>query len=872
MPLSLPCSCLPCLDVRCVRVYRVRVLCAIGLGMVMLVGSGTRAWAQSTPADDGSVRGELVWKEAPLDEVLSAYVAASGVEIVYAMRLVRDVRVTGHAHPDDSPERVLEQLLRGTDLRAERIRPGQFVLIKEPVTVEVLGDDPTLYTGTLESRVVDAESGAPLRGAHVWLVDVALGGVADAEGYVAVPNLPAGDYVARVSHVGYRPVRLELSVYPISPRLPMEIRLQPKASILADAQVTPRPLPASPVPGSTDLGARQAAAIPHPLAENDLAGTLDWLPGVGRAGGTAGAFVVRGADPTQTFTLRDGVPLYAPWHAFGLFSAFQPEALARVRFHRGSLPADLTGGLAAVLEVETRNGMQGEPVGRAALGPTTGRLVTQVPLTRDLGVHVAARRSTLGGLIRPELRSEPGWLVISPLGKTGWSGERRPSIIFGDLEAKMTARLGSSARVDVNAYYGADRVRHLTPGDHLTDDDLAFDYAWQARALSTHALGMAGRSTLAEGLVYRSEHRTSEIPLGMEAERRQDLTETGIRIKAEHFVSLGMQMRAGGRMLARAVNGTILGAEAEDSGGMQRQRTTEAGIFGDVTWKPADGWEVQPGLRVDAYTAPEVVVLSPRLHARWIGREDRVVLRVGAGRQAQSVHRLRATGPYEPATARWLLADERTPIAQSWHAGAGAEWAPRADLAFSIDTYGRWARNLVRASTQEGVVAVDPGGLRAEAVTEHGRAIGLEVAGRYSWEPWLTGFSYAWAASRRRLNAEDAPSDSSFWQPSPYDRTHTAGLLAERRGKHFALVLRLDAESGVPMPGGRRTPAELRMSASIGTTFSAVGLQWEVLLQGNARSRVGSVTPASDGGPSASLVADLRSRPVLPLLYLSASW
>ena len=72
------------------------------------------------------------------------------------------------------------------------------------------------------------------------------------------------------------------SFSPDSPQLPPTVRLFPEPIASASANVDAGPEAVGPAPGTTDLGARQAVAIPHTLADGDLVATLSWLPGLSR--------------------------------------------------------------------------------------------------------------------------------------------------------------------------------------------------------------------------------------------------------------------------------------------------------------------------------------------------------------------------------------------------------------------------------------------------------------------------------------------------------------------------------------------------------------------------------------------------------------
>ena len=809
---------------------------------------------------------EFVWVGAPLSEVLYELAEATGLELVYALRLVEEIRVTGRYRASDDPDRALRLILRETGVRAERIREGQYVLIKEPPNVrpdvEAAREE---YTGTLDGRVVDAETGAALMGAHVWLVDLGLGDVVAYDGRFAVPDLPTGRYVVRVSHVGYKPVRLELDVFPDSPRLPPTVRLQPETIESPDADVLAGPEPPGLSPGMTELGARQAAAIPYALGEADLAATLSWLPGLTRTGGASGALVVRGADPTQTRYVRDGVPLYEPWHAFGLFSAFQPEALARVRFHRGSLPADLGGGLAAVLDVETTDALAGDTLRTLGLGAVAARAVADVPLGDETGVHLGFRRSVLGALLTPGLRAEGGAWVLDPTGGDPFRRGGLPDVTFSDAALKMSRRAGQHGRLDVNGTLGTDRVRIDLPVG-----DARMDYGWRTHTASVRYEGLQGQRTLLSALAYRTGHAASEgrlLPRGA-VRTDQSLVEHGASVDVDHFYSLAHQVQGGVQIASREVTG------AQDRPGeadAARQRAAEVAVYALDTWRPADGWQLQPGVRAEARVVDgqvEGLDLSPRLFARWSPDEDRLVVRAGVSRQTQAVHRVRdlAGGRYALAASRWLLADGAVPLARAWQVGAGAEWAPLDPLAFSLDVYGRRSRGLLEplggSAREAGVL---PAGLLATHPPHDGRAVGVELAARYALHDWTLGFSGALARAQVRPEAGGA------WQPSAYDRPVALGVIAQRASGPWSAALRLDVESGLARPGGGRDGVQVRASGAVGAHASFWGLRWTALAQATARP----LAPSVGGGVGEAglpLATDARGLPGWPVVSVSARW
>ena len=817
---------------------------------------------------------EVVWTDTPLADALYELADVTGLELVFALRLVEDVRVRGRYRLDD-PDRALRLILRGTGVRAERIRQGQYVLIQEPLNVtDETG--PEAYTGTLDGRVVDADTDRPLAGAHVWLVDLGLGDVVHPDGSFAVPLLPTGRYVVRVSHVGYRPVRLELDVFPETSRLPPTVRLQPETVETGPTEVVAGPESPGPTPGMTDLDARQAAAIPYALGEGDLAATLSWLPGLTRTGGASGALVVRGSDPHRTRYVRDGVPLYEPWHAFGLFSAFQPEALARVRFHRGSLPAPLGGGLAAVLDVETTDALSGDTLRTLGLGAVAARAVADVPLGERVGVHVGLRRSVLGLLLVPGLRAEGGAWVLDPTGGDPLRRGGQPHIDFADAAVKVSARVGDHAGLQLAGTWGDDGVRLDLPLAAAG----SMDYRWQTHTASARLQALRGSRTLVTALGYRTGHASAEdrVRAAGLTETDQRLVEHGASLDLDHFRSLQHQVRGGVQVAHRTVSGHQLRADDARAPGDDdarqpevdaRQRVGEIAVYAMDSWRPSEAWQLQPGLRAEALVTDGGVThvsLSPRLFARWTPDEDRLIVRGGLSRQTQAVHRVRdrAAGRYALAASRWLLADDAVPVATAWQVGAGMEWAPTPRVALSLDVYGRRSRGLLEPGGPMREAGVVPSDLLAAHPAHQGRAAGVELAARTTAGDWTLGLSGALARAEVR-------SVRGAWRPSAYDRPVALGLIAQRQGGRMTAALRLDVESGLARLDGRRDPVHVRASAAVGASAQAWGLRWTAQAQATARA-LGPETIGGAPDVGLPLATDARGLPGWPVVSVSARW
>lgn len=828
------------------------------------LGSGAARAQDEVPQEPSPEA--LVWTEAPLSDALYAFSEASGVEIVFALRLVSDVRVSGRYAPGDDAGAALTALLLGTGLRAERVRRGQYVLIEEPLNIPVVGDDPRFFTGVLEGRVVDAATDQPLWGAHVWLVDLDLGDVVDARGEFAVENLPTGTYSVRVSHIGYKPVRVELDVFPASPQLPPTVRLRPEAITSTSATVRPQGLPPEPEPGLAILSppgvpnvtGRPALSLAGPVVSGDLFGGLSLVPGVSRASGASGPLVVRGAAPGRAPVVRDGVPIYS---VGALGATFQPEALAAARLHSGPLPVELDGG-AGVLELETRAPEDRQTgVVAAGLGGVHG--VINTPITPTLGVQVGVGRPVPSDLPLASARTAGQALVVDPRSRAGTAEAESRT---WDAETKLTWTPRPAQTVEVGGYLSAETLG-ASLGERL------WRLHGRTDALSLRARGLVGDKTFVTTTAYRSRAVGEEDMSGLDT--RTEIGEWGGRVEADHAFSLDHQIRVGASIAAR----TAL-ARRRTTGARGRQDAVETAVYVRDSWKPTSRTELRPGVRVVASGGR--VQVQPRFQARWSAVPQRLDLRAGLAQQSQSVHRLSglAPGARDLAATRWLLAGARpgprsggdVDPATTWLGGVGGEWRPAEGVALGADVYTRVSRGLRLAPAL--AVSEPPVGVAAlaEAFPSHReRAVGVDFAAAFRRDGWALQAGLSLARSEVRPET-DTPDASGLWRASRYGRPVAFSVAGERSVGTGTVGLRLDVESGRMDARGGRQPLDVRLALGADVQTQMLGVTWT--LGARAESRLAGQGPLADVPlvPGAPLAVGPLGSALVPGVRIAARW
>ncbi len=191
------------------------------------------------------------------------------------------------------------------------------------------------------------------------------------------------------------------------------------------------------------------------------------FPGVARAPFGLGQLIVRGANPNQTLTYFDGVEIPLLFHLGGGPSIVNGEFLDRVDFFPGGFGARYGRAVGGVVDVASRRGAVDTWHGVAKVDLLDSSLFVEVPVTKDVSVAAAARRSYIDVLLPLVLPKDPqgGALLVLPAywdyqvrvdvgGKKGEKladGQSSYSLFaFGSDDTLKVIATGGGGNIDLN--------------------------------------------------------------------------------------------------------------------------------------------------------------------------------------------------------------------------------------------------------------------------------------------------------------------------------------------------------------------------------------------------------------------------------------
>jgi len=526
--------------------------------------------------------------------------------------------------------------------------------------------------------------GEPLAGAVVSLTDLDRATVTDVRGRYVLRSVPAGPQHLTIRMLGYGP-RMLHALVPGGGELEINVTLGPTPVRLAAVDVRPhvsiRGVDVADSTASPDRGVTSAAVANHPgLAEPDV---LQALSGgyVVLAPESPSGLHIRGGGSDQTAYVLDGIPVFSPYHAAGVFSAWNPDAIDRLQLSAVAPSPAYPDALSGVVEATTRD--PGDRLfAQGSVSSTQARVTIDGPLGGRGAGFVASMRSGFPGPITGS--RDPSYLR----GETGdWLVTLRVRALGGELR---TLGYGSGNEVTTAA----------RPDGAQSGIDVRNRFDWYSRSLGIEwrravhrgvARVLAWRVKSDDGALWRPDSTPVELAAG-----RRDVG------------MLAMLERRGTRTRStagiRVEESRTWYTTTSDSATWDMTTRTPV-VTGFVQHSTSLGNRVQADIGASLASAGPHQRFSPRARVEWLAT-DRFSLSGSYARAHQFSQSLRNT---ESIVATIFPADlfvgvgaRGVPVAQSDQAVVSADFRPHAGVRVGIQGYARHMSGLITEVSRDG--------------------------------------------------------------------------------------------------------------------------------------------------------------------------
>ncbi len=411
----------------------------------------------------GAIRGQdrYVYKEAPLKEAITDIEQRGDYRFLY-----RDALVAGKVLTLDTSEERLPESMEDA-LRSQRVRLMYDDRYRQ-IMLSDAGASPPTRSYVITGHVLDHDTGARLPFANVFRQrdDGHLEGVAtNASGFFQFQITNAfperDECVLTVSYLGYHPQQVNINFSQVPADL--SIRLQPLTIQTNEVLVSSSIL-------DTDLDTTWHHLLNPglfaPFGERSVIRSLHALPAVALSTAISDGLNVRGSKVDGFQVLLDGAPIFNQNHFYGMFDAFNADALQTVGFYYDIAPARFFGPPGGTLSFITRSGSVTDFHGTFAASNTSLRGTIEGPLERGKSSWlISGRHSYLDAvewfnnqeLVGIGLESDrelgelpPQAAPVQDIALTPISSRAR----FFDLHGKLSSESKRGLRATLSVYAG----------------------------------------------------------------------------------------------------------------------------------------------------------------------------------------------------------------------------------------------------------------------------------------------------------------------------------------------------------------------------------------------------------------------------------
>ena len=584
----------------------------------------------------------------------------------------------------------------------------------------------------------------------------------------------------------------------------------------------------STIMGSEKFKPQLLKNIPSAFGESDIMKVVLTLPGVTTVGEASSGYNVRGGATDQNLILFNGGTVFNPSHLFGLFTAFNSDAVEDVELFKSSMPAEYGGRISSVLKVTSKEANMQKLTGSASIGALTSKASLEIPIVRDHVSLLLNGRTTYSDWILKQLPENSDY-------KDGRAN-------FLDLGGVLTWKLNNMHRLKLYGYWSKDKFS-------FSSDD---NYGYQNRNFSAEWRSILNEKTTVTGTAgldhydYFNEDQSvpfSAARLSFGIDQLWGKLHIRQRLSEQQVLSYGLTMQHYNVQAGKYEPADEMSYIKPDE--LQREKALESAAYVDYERSLTEKLTVSAGLRYTMFNAlgprdvnhyyggelPSEETLSETSHETGIFKtyhapeirlsaryalEENLSVKAGFNTMHQYIHKVSNTSIMSP-TDIWKLSDYNIKPQNGWQVAAGIYYEMGSqesgvrrrrgrEYELSAEVYYKHIGDYL--NYRSSAVLLMNHHLETDVISTSGKAYGIELQAKKPLGKINGWVSYTF--SRSLLRQDDkrvaAPLNNGEWYPSEYDRPHEVkAVLNLKFTERYSLSSNFNYATGRPttVPAGK---------------------------------------------------------------------
>ncbi|MBR9976260.1 MAG: TonB-dependent receptor [Bacteroidetes bacterium] len=616
-------------------------------------------------------------------------------------------------------------------------------------------------SGGVRGIVTDSLTGERLSLVNIYLPEQGMGAATDANGFFFIGNIPQGQRQFRATLIGYAPVVRDFTIEP-GKILTLNFKLSPAVLEMDVVETTADRRARYDTEISTmPISAAEISVVPKAV-EADLFRTIAVLPGVVATSDVSSQFYVRGGGGDQNLIILDGMTIYNPFHALGIFSIFDADAIKEAEVLKGGFPAQWGNRLSSVINIRTREGNRNRFSGKLNMSQVSGKALLEGPTPWDGSWMVSVRKSFFDEVLQKFVRQD------TPFD-------------FYDVIGRANVSTGESGRLSLHTLFSGDRI--------TSKSDFNPEYEW-----SNAAYGLSWFQVLENKFLIESTFSFSNFKGELTPRENSLITPRLSEVNDVYFNGAVTYFRDDGDMygagfMFRLPEFRFSFVNAANYKRDESRKNSETGIWFKYKLKRFRPFSIELGIRSDIFSllSPNSAdAFEPRLGVSY-DVSQALSLKASYARVHQRLVTITNEDDVVSLFETWIPITDGQPSQEADHYILGVDgdvvFVP--GMNFNLQGYYKDMRNLVEYNRDK-VDAKDPDFVRAT-----GRSYGIEAFLEEKHPRYYGMLSYSLGFTERTVG--------DFTYNPRYDRRHSLNIiLGWKPAAGWDVNLRWEYGSGLP--------------------------------------------------------------------------
>ncbi len=615
--------------------------------------------------------------------------------------------------------------------------------------------------GGVRGIVSDSLTGERLSLVNIYLPEEGVGAATDVNGFYFIGNIAAGQHRVRATLIGYGTVDREITIVAGS-IVTLNLQLAPAVVEMEMVETTAeRRIRYDTEISTMPISAAEISVVPKAV-EADLFRTIAVLPGVVATSDVSSQFYVRGGGGDQNLILLDGMTIYNPFHALGIFSIFDADAVKEAEILKGGFPAHWGNRLSSVINIRTREGNKNRFSGKLSLSQVSGKALLEGPTPWEGSWMLSARKSLFDEVLQSFVRQE------TPFD-------------FYDIIGRANVTTGESGRLSVHTLFSGDNIR--------SDSDTDPEYQWNNAAYGISWFQVLENKYLIDMTFsfsnFRGELRPRENSLVNP--RLSEVNDVYFNGSVTYFRDDGDMYGAG--FMFRLPEYHFAFVNSANYKRDESRKNSETGIWFKYKLKQFRPFSLELGIRSDIFSVlstNSADAFEPRIGLSYDASQS-LSLKASYARVHQRLVTITNEDDVVSLFETWIPITDDQPSQEADHyiIGIDGDVTFIPGLNFNLQGYYKDMRNLVEYNRDK-VDSKDPDFVRAE-----GRSYGFEVFLEDKLPHYYGLVSYSLSFTERTVG--------NFTYSPRYDRRHSLNLIAGwKPAEGWDINLRWEFGTGLP--------------------------------------------------------------------------